>query len=369
MYGCPRVGEGAHALYRHETGVDKVPPLLSPPRQRSVRGRRRAAVASLWFGLVSAACGIVAPDAGPLPVRNQHPAQLLAPHLDPVPAPVLPSGAGWLRFDNAYTSYWLTGGTAGNGFIMDGELWRTAADLRLGLGAGLELELEVPFGLATGGALDSFVIHWHDAFGFAQGGRDLAPRNEFDVSARVGGQDLMDVEAHELQMMDLPIGLRAQVLGDQRGGLALRAMLELPTGDQRAGFGNGTLDAALGAVADWRLGDVTVFAHGHYGWVGDSDAARAANFRLRDVYAYGAGASAHVWPWLSLHLQLERESSVWRDFGFARAADAQLLLWGGFRIATGCESHLELGIGEDLSTYVAPDFTLWASFATRFGAR
>jgi hypothetical protein len=168
--------------------------------------------------------------------------------------------------------------------------------------------------------------------------------------------------------MDLPIALRAQVLGDQRGGVALRALIELPTGDAAAGFGNERVDAAVGAVADLRVGDFTFFANGQYGLVGDSPAARRAGFAFRDVHTLGGGAGWHALSWLSLHLQLQRDSSVLRDLGFPRAADPQWLLWGGFRIACSPTSYLELGIGEDLSTYVAPDFTLWASFASRFGA-
>jgi len=46
-----------------------------------------------------------------------------------------------------------------------------------GLGRGLEIGAEIPCVVVGGGFLDDFIVKYHDAFGFPQGGRDDAPRN------------------------------------------------------------------------------------------------------------------------------------------------------------------------------------------------
>lgn len=303
-------------------------------------------------------------------MRNQHPAQLLAAHLDPVPAQVLPRGEGAVRFDNAYTSLWLIydDRTTANGLFLDGEIWRTALDLRLGLGGGVELEAELPFGYATGGFLDGFVIDWHDTFGFPDQDRSTNPRNRFAVEAVRNGRSAFTVAPNEFQLMDVPLGLRVRVLGDDRAALAVRGTVELPTGDQAAGFGNGGLDAALGVVGDVNFDAVSLFAHGHYSFVHDSHAARRAGFDMRDITAFGCGGSVRVSEGLSLHAQTKWETSVLRDLGFDRAANTQWLLWAGFRVAVSDQTFVELALGEDIGPYVSPDFTVWASLSTQFGA-
>ena len=312
-------------------------------------------------------CGTLPRHAGPLPVRDQHPAQLLAPHLDPVPAQVLPPGHAVLRADVAHTSLWLTGSAGGRALTLDGENTRAALDVRVGVGAGVELEVELPFGYAGGGFLDSFVIGWHDFFGFANQGRDSAARNDYGIEARVGNDVALSVEPYEVQLMDLPLGARVRLLGGDQGAVSARALVELPTGDENAGFGNGGIDVALGLVGDLRVGVFDLFAHGHYAFVSDSGPAKRAGLDLRDVAAGGFGGSLRVTDGLSLHLQTQVESSVLRDLGFDRAADSQWLLWGGFRVACDDHTFIELALGEDLGPYVSPDFTLWAAVSTRLG--
>jgi hypothetical protein len=323
-----------------------------------------------WAVLViagAAGCGTLPPACGPLPVRDQHPGQLLAPHLDPVPAQVLVPGAAIIRAEVAHTSLWLGGSRAGRSLALDGEITRAALDVRLGVSAGVELEVELPFGYASGGFLDSFVVGWHDFFGFADQGRDGAPRNAYRIAAEVDGTTALAVEPHEVQVMDLPLGVRVRLFGNEHAALSARALVELPTGDEDAGFGNGGVDVALGLCAEVHFGAGELFAHGHYAFVSDSAPARRAGLELHDVGAFGFGGSYRIFDWLSLHLQTQVESSVLRDLGFDRAADVQWLLWSGFRIACSDTTFLELALGEDLGPYVSPDFTLWAAMGTRWG--
>ena len=118
---------------------------------------------------------------GPLPVRNQHPAQLTVLHMPPANTEVLPAGEVSGRLDAAYTSYFLSGSGSGNQFIMDGEALRLSPSAVVGLGANLQVEVAVPFGFAHGGFLDDFILDVHDYFGMRARKRKTSPNDRFMV--------------------------------------------------------------------------------------------------------------------------------------------------------------------------------------------
>ncbi len=328
---------------------------------------RTSLLAALAAGCVFTGCVALPSGLGPLPTRNQHPVQLTVLHLDPVPARTHPAGEVTVRLDGAYSSLWLAGSGIGGRFSMDGENLRAALDARVGLGAGLELEVEIPVGYASGGSLDGFVTGWHDFWGLPDQGRSAFPRDAFAVSASRGNTSVYELEPDELQVMDLPLALRQEVLRSGPGTIALRAGIELPTGDDDAGFGNGEVDVALGAIADLRWDDFGVFVHAHHTFAGTPSRANAAAVDYRDVTALGAGVDYRLFAGLTLHLQAQWESSALRELGFDRIADPHLLLWSGLRAGLGPETWLELAIGEDLLPYISPDFSLWLAVGTRFG--
>ena len=80
----------------------------------------------MWL---AAACAAPEDFGGPLPLRNQHPAQLLVQHLPPRSAAVLGADTISLRTDAAYTSLFLFGSNAAGSYTMDGEYLRAAAML------------------------------------------------------------------------------------------------------------------------------------------------------------------------------------------------------------------------------------------------
>ena len=70
----------------------------------------------------------------------------------------------------------------------------------------------------------------------------------------------------------------------------------------------------------------------------------------------------------SLLVQSELESSALRRLDFDRVADPQWLLWTGVRARLGAHTALEAALGEDLSPFVAPDFTAWMAVVWTLGA-
>src|SRR5262245_10270962 len=116
----------------------------------------RIAVRALAGSIALVSCATSPAVRGPLPVRNQHPAQLTVLHLDPVAARAVLPGEVTARVATAYSSLFQSGSGNGNQFTMDGELLRASLQLRVGVGEGFTVGAELPWELTTGGFLDHF---------------------------------------------------------------------------------------------------------------------------------------------------------------------------------------------------------------------
>lgn len=298
---------------------------------------------------------------GPMPVRNQHPAQLTVLHLPTTGAGSLPAGQVLVRGDAAYSNLFLVGSSpGGTRWVMDGEYLRAATALRAGLGNGLELGVELPFAHTSGGFLDGFVIGYHDALGFPDQGRNDTPRDQFAIEARRAGQPVWAVERDSLELLDVPAWLTWQVVDPAGGfGIAVRCGAELPTGDDRRGYGNGQMDWSAGLVLEARLAGAAVHGQVQHTLAGTPKQSRDAGFAFADVTSASCGAELPLDTGLSALLQVEWETSTLRQLDLDEVGRQQVLLWIGGRVRIDDDTHLELGFGEDLAGLVSPDFTAW----------
>ena len=307
---------------------------------------------------------------GPIPVRNQHPAQLTVLHLPTAGTTSLPMGRLMVRGDAAYSNLFLIGSTtSGTRWEMDGEYLRTAAGVRAGLGHGLELGIELPFAHTSGGFLDSFVMDYHDAFGLPDQGRQEHVRDQFAVGAARNGIGVWSMETASFELMDLPLTLTWQVTDPAEGvGLALRTGVELPTGDDDKGYGNGEFDASGGVVLEHRAWGMAFYGHAQHTFAGTPQQSRDAGFAFEDVTSIGAAAELPLADGVSALMQTEWETSTLRGLDLAAADRDQMLLWVGGRIRIDTDTELELGFGEDLIGLVSPDFTVWLAMSWVPGA-
>jgi hypothetical protein len=321
---------------------------------------------ALVLPLLLVACATNPARRGPLPVRNQHPAQLTVMHLDPAPASALRHGSVEVRGTAAYSSLFLSGtGSNGNAFTMDGELLRTSVQCSVGLGAGFTASAELPFVLTTGGFLDSFLIDYHRFLGLPDQGRDAAPRDQFNVVASFQGQPVFQQHAEPLKIADVPLSLEWTAVAPHLGspGFALRAGVELPTGNEDRGMGNGSVDTAIGAVAELPLDWATWFLQAQHSFVGSPHAADVAGFSFADISALGGGIELPIVDDLSALVQFDWETSTLRHLEIQRASHDQVLLWMGGRLRLEHDLFLEFSIGEDLANYISPDVTFWFGIA------
>lgn len=298
-------------------------------------------------------------------MRNQHPAQLTVLHLPPAATRVQPAGELQVRADAAYSSLWLLGqsATTNSSWRMDGEILRVATSLRAGLGAGLELGLELPVAHTSGGFLDAFLIDYHETLGLPDQARDSNPRNEFEVAARRNGNVAWSVERDSFEWLDVPLWLTWQLRepGDGRPGLAARGGAELPTGDAERGYGSGTVEPGLGLLGELPLGGVDLTAHVQHSWAGTPAPAKRGGLEFADVTSLGCGCELPLTGSLHALVQVEWETSTLRRLGVPSAAREQFLLWVGGRYELADGLGLEVGFGEDLQGLASPDFTAWLS--------
>lgn len=319
---------------------------------------------------LGAGCASTAPPGGPLPTRNQHPAQLTVLHMDPAPATVLPAGQVVVRENLAYSSLWLRGSSGTRRFEMDGEYLRAATRFQVGLGEGLEFGLELPVAHTSGGFLDAFIIDYHSWFGFPDQGRDTSPRGDFAIGASRNGQSLWSVESDGLQFLDVPLQLTWTAVEPTvtRPGLALRAALELPTGDADRGYGSGGVDASLGMLLQHRTGPLAWYGHAQHTFASTPKSTKRAGLTFADVSSLGGAIELPLGDTLAALVQVEWETSTLRQLDLAIVAREQLLLWVGGRWQLDPDWAVEIGFGEDLQGLVSPDFTAWLSVAWMPGA-
>jgi len=326
----------------------------------------------VWIcgALVGAGC-VNQPDLqGPLPVRNQHPAQLLVMHLDPAGADVLPAGQTAWRADLAYTSLFLNGSNPQGAWVMDGEILRAAIDAKVGLGNGLQLGLQLPFAHTTGGFLDDFIIDYHDAFGFPDQNRSTSPKDEFLVNASRGATTVWSMDESNAELLDVPIHLAWQLRepGEDRFGLTLRGGFEIPTGDQDSGYGNGEVDFAFGGVAEYRHGGIGYSVTAQHTFAGTPNQSSDLGFSFEDVTSAGIAVELPLSQDLHAIVQAEWETSTLRDLGPRVTSREQVLLWVGGRWNPTPDWAIEVGFGEDLVGLASPDFTAWLAFQWKPGA-
>ncbi len=163
-----------------------------------------------------------------------------------------------------------------------------------------------------------------------------------------------------VELMDIPIGIawNPEWFSDPSLDLLFRGAVELPTGNEDQGFGNGEVDSSLGLVGEYRFDAWALTAEVQHTFVGTPDRAQSAGLDYRDVTSVGMGAEISLGATTTGLIQIHIESSTLESLGFREAEDLQRLLWVGGRQLLGDGFYLEVALGEDLGG-PTPDFTAW----------
>jgi hypothetical protein len=242
---------------------------------------------------------------------------------------------------------------------LDGETARLRFTHRVGLGAGWDFAVEVPWLDSGGGFLDGWIEDWHDWFGLPNGGRELAPQDRYLFRYERNGTVLLEETTGYSGLGDAQLTLGRRV---GRRTL-LRAMAKLPTGDERRLAGG----AAGGAL--WLEHPLPLPAR----WTGYAALGVSATERgeaLRDmqnteVLFGGIGLLVPLSRHVRLSAQLQAHGRLYDDSELTPFARPGLPLTLALSIGSGRRGTLDLGFQEDPSVNGSPDFSAFASLTWR----
>jgi len=287
--------------------------------------------------------------AGPFQVKDQFPIFLYTdqPYLEPAAI------ADSFSVSLSHSSLFVMEDSAAWSAHLDLELTELNFRYRVTVPGSVELGVDLPFVRATAGFLDRPLAWYHRAFGFPDYNRSSRPDNDFLYVLTRNGMPVIMGEKDKAGIGDLRMTAKKQLVA---GDLAVSVMgtLELPTGDAKAGYGNGSVDAGAALLLDRRLGqDARWFAN--LGAVFPGDLKGYQTVRLRNYGYAGTGLEAIVWPSLSAIGQVSVQTSPYPRTDISEIDRPAMLLVVGGRYY-GEKSSIELSLTEDLNTSGAPDF-------------
>lgn len=297
---------------------------------------------------------------GPLASRNHHPVALTFLHPLPRRAATTSPGHWEVTAQGGYTSIFEVESAPGERVNFDGEVARASMRFRRGLSDRTDVEFELAAVFASSGFLDQIIDSFHDLFGLPDQGRSSAEQDQYSMRMRRGGQRLYRLDEDELGLGDLPVILTHRVRDEGDGGpaVAVRMGVELPTGSQKMGYGNGGLDYGVGAILERSLGRWT--------FTGGIDWTQNAQPRSWERADVAAKDMAHVqsgveYRWndrVSLVGQLYWTSPMTRDFEVEEFSREILDLSLGLAWGSADGPRWFAAFQEDLVAATGPDFGL-----------
>ena len=297
--------------------------------------------------------------AGPFQVKNQFPIFLYAdqPYLEPAAL------ADSFSVSLSHSSLFVMEDSAAWSAHLDLELTELNFRYRWTVPGGIELGVDLPLVRATAGFLDRPLAWYHRAFGFGDYNRSSRLDNAFLYELRRNGMPVIIGENDKAGIGDVRVSAKKQLLADDLM-VSVMGTVELPTGDAKVGYGNGSVDAGVALLMDRRLGQDAVW-YANLGAVFPGDLKAYQTVRLRNYGYAGTGVEALAWPSLSLIGQVSVQTSPYPRTDISQIDRAAMLLVLGGRYYAEKGSY-ELSLTEDLNTSGAPDFILNLSWKTKW---
>jgi hypothetical protein len=206
----------------------------------------------LWLGILFLPCLLRAAEVTPFYTQNQSPLVRIfgLPYIGE--ARILAPGKGEARLILDYASNYAEDSNPREKILLDGESAAITLDAHYGFFKRFEVGAAIPYVIEGGGFLDSFIISYHNLFGFPQGGRDQAPRNRLLYRYQRDKQVRLKVDHSSNGLGDIQIKGGFQLYRNSEKpsqALALRASLKLPFGDIGQLHGSGSTDLSLWLTA------------------------------------------------------------------------------------------------------------------------
>lgn len=255
--------------------------------------------------------------------------------------------------------------------LFDGETYRSDLALRYGVNERFEAGFDLPYISHCGGFLDGFIENWHSTFHLPNGDREQYPRDRLTYRYQRNGRTLVDLTDSSKGFGDLRLSAAWQLVreaGVKPGAAALRLSLKLPTGDSDKLLGSGSIDLALSLNSQREfpaeMGRVAVYASLGTLVMTDGDVLKDQRRNLAAFGSLGFGWAAN--NWLALKLQLDGNTSMYKDSNLVEidSGSLQLVMGGALQLAE--RTTLDLAVSEDIEVHTAPDVVFHLSLRKVF---
>lgn len=252
--------------------------------------------------------------------------------------------------------------------VIDGETYRGTLALRYGMSSRWEVGADVPVVGHAGGVFDEFIREWHDFFGLPEGNREDVEDDRliYHYAREDVRTDLRDDTAG---LGDVFLSGAFSLTGtDAPRQAAIRAGIKLPTGDSDRLLGSGSTDLSLrltatdaATLAQW---DVTLFGGAGIVRLGNGDV--LDDLRRRWVGMGNFGFAWEALDWLTVKVQTDAHTSVFRDSSFEPIDSWALQIVGGFSFDLPGEWAVDTAVSENIIAETAPDVALHLGVRKRF---
>lgn len=252
--------------------------------------------------------------------------------------------------------------TAGNEHaIADAEVHRWNLSVLHRINANWQLSVEIPYQSISGGSLDAFIEHFHNAFNLPNGTRAESPRNRLLVDYRAGNQSLFHLSHNSSGVADTSVRAGWIIDHNASHSATLWFSAKLPTGNANSLSGSGSVDAAVTLSAQQRMDEFQFFEQLSLSYFGNSK-----RLSMLQKHSAWSGIAGIDWQWtggLNLIAQLQTHSAIYNS--------GIRMLGTATQLSIGPQYHsthwlASLSISEDIVTDTAPDVQFQFNLARKF---
>jgi hypothetical protein len=337
---------------------------------------RGSAAAPSWVGLIAAlavsifasGCSLLPRPSeealpivrGPLPSRTQHPMALTYLAMRPRRAAIQPVDRIGVEFQSVYTSIFERTSNSGEQVRFDGELWRNSLRVRKGISSEMDIEIEVAALYTTSGFLDDFIKDYHEFLHLPQGGRKKVSDDQYAMVLRKDGQTIYDLEEDRAGFGDIPVILTRRLRAEDEDGPAVagRVGIELPTGSDNRGNGNGKLDFGGGVLAERSYGRWTLTGALDYIVTGRPDSFDGSGVDAENIVQVQSGCEYRWSNVTSCLVQVFWTTPMVDDFNQPEIDESIVDLGLGIVRDIGGGGRFTFSFHEDLVAATGPDFSV-----------
>lgn len=287
-------------------------------------------------------------------------------------AAIVPHGKLQFKLNQDLSSNYTTNKNSREQITLDGETYRAAVVVNYGVAPRFEVALDIPYLVIGGGALDRFVVDWHNTFNLPQGGRDVAANGQINYNYKKDGISRLQMNHSASGIGDITVAAGYSLYdsreADYADKLALRVGIKLPTGKSSDLLGSGGSDFLLqlcGSMDKYsEFG--TIALYGSLGAVvmTNNHILNEQHNPLAGVATLGLGWSPS--SWVSFKTQLNGNTALYHDSALAELSTDPVMLIVGGTIKLPNQYLLDIGVSEDLAVATAPDVSFHLGLNKKF---